>query len=121
MEITDIKIFRQDSPNSKLRAFVSVVFDNVFVVRNIRIIEGLNKLFIAMPSKKIKQPCSKCGFKNELYSKFCNQCGTRIPISSQPPDQGINKDFVYPIRQYFRRHLEEKILEAYKQEKAKNV
>ena len=74
MEITEVRVFLKDSPDKKLKAYVTVTFDNAFVVRNIKVIEGTSGLFIAMPSRKIKQPCPKCGFKNELRSKYCNQC-----------------------------------------------
>ena len=51
MEITDIRI-RQMSSDAKMKAVVSVTFDNAFVVHDIKIIEGTDKLFIAMPSRK---------------------------------------------------------------------
>ena len=51
MEITDIRI-RQMSQEAKMKAVVSVTFDNCFVVHDIKIIEGQDKLFIAMPSRK---------------------------------------------------------------------
>ena len=51
LEITDIRI-RQISQDEKMKAVVSVTFDNCFVVHDIKIIEGMDKLFIAMPSRK---------------------------------------------------------------------
>ncbi|MBR2476891.1 MAG: septation regulator SpoVG [Clostridia bacterium] len=51
MEITDIRI-RQIEQEGRMRAVVSVTFDNCFVVHDIKIIEGTDKLFIAMPSRK---------------------------------------------------------------------
>lgn len=51
MEITDIRI-RQMSQDAKMKAVVSVTFDNCFVVHDIKVIEGQDKLFIAMPSRK---------------------------------------------------------------------
>lgn len=51
MEITDIRV-RQMTNDAKMRAVVSVTFDNCFVVHDIKIIEGTDKLFIAMPSRK---------------------------------------------------------------------
>ncbi|HEY5587229.1 MAG TPA: septation regulator SpoVG [Ruminiclostridium sp.] len=51
MEITDIRIRKIDS-DGKMKAVVSVTFDNEFVVHDIKIIESLNGLFIAMPSRK---------------------------------------------------------------------
>lgn len=51
MDITDIRI-RQIDREGKMKAVVSVTFDNCFVVHDIKIIEGTDKLFIAMPSRK---------------------------------------------------------------------
>lgn len=52
MEITQIKIFPVDE--DKLKAFVSVIFDDCFVVSDIKIIQGTHGLFVSMPSKKRK-------------------------------------------------------------------
>ncbi len=126
MEITEVKITLRDSPDKKLRAYVSVTFDNAFVVRNIKVIEGTTGLFIAMPSRKIKQPCPKCGFRNESRSKYCNQCAAGLPVSDKPMGQEAqgavqleHKDIAHPITQVFREYLQKKIMEAYEQEKAK--
>ena len=51
MEITDIRIRKIDT-EGKMKAVVSVTFDNEFVVHDIKIIESQNGLFIAMPSRK---------------------------------------------------------------------
>lgn len=51
MEITDIRI-KKVSTDNKMKAVVSVTFDNAFVVHDIKIIEGQDKLFTAMPSRK---------------------------------------------------------------------
>ena len=51
MEITDIRV-RKISADGKMKAVVSVTFDNAIVVHDIKIIEGQDKLFIAMPSRK---------------------------------------------------------------------
>jgi stage V sporulation protein G len=122
MEITEVKVFLKDSPDKKLKAYVTVTFDNAFVVRNIKIIEGTGGLFIAMPSRKIKQPCPKCNFKNETRSKFCNQCGGQLAVTVRPViDEETakleHKDIAHPINQSFREYLQKRILEAYEQEK----
>jgi len=127
MEITEVRVILKDSPDKKLRAYATITFDNAFVVRNIKVIEGTSGLFIAMPSRKIKQPCLKCNFKNELRSKYCNQCGAQLPLVSHPlaaesgssSAQLEHKDIVHPITQSFREYLQTRILEAYEQEKVK--
>ncbi|HET6372125.1 MAG TPA: septation regulator SpoVG [Candidatus Polarisedimenticolia bacterium] len=52
MEVTDVRVFPVEE--EKLKAFVSVIFDDCFVVSDIKIINGNNGLFISMPSKKRK-------------------------------------------------------------------
>ncbi|MFA5410372.1 MAG: septation protein SpoVG family protein [Candidatus Omnitrophota bacterium] len=126
MEITEVRVFLKDSPDKKLKAYVTVTFDNAFVVRNIKVIEGTKGTFIAMPSRKIKQPCPKCNFKNESRSKYCNQCGGQLPFVPAPVGQEAagnmqseQKDIAHPITQSFRDYLQKRILEAYEQEKVK--
>lgn len=51
MEITDIRI-RKINPDAKMKAIVSVTFDNCLVIHDIKVIEGAEKLFVAMPSRK---------------------------------------------------------------------
>ncbi len=52
MQITDVRI-RKVNDEGKMRAIVSVTFDDEFVVHDIKVIEGQNGLFIAMPSRKM--------------------------------------------------------------------
>ncbi len=51
MQITDIRI-RKINLDSKMKAVVSVTFDNELVIHDIKVIEGAEKMFIAMPSRK---------------------------------------------------------------------
>ncbi len=51
MKITDVRV-RKIAKDGKLRAVVSITLDDVFVVHDIKVIEGDRGLFIAMPSKK---------------------------------------------------------------------
>ena len=51
MQVTDVRV-RMVSKDSKMKAVVSVTFDNEFVVHDIKVIEGEKGLFIAMPRKK---------------------------------------------------------------------
>lgn len=126
MEITEVRVFLKDSPDKKLKAYATVTFDNAFVVRNIKVIEGNNGVFIAMPSRKLKFACPKCGFKNEIRSKYCNQCGAQLPLTSAPADtdsggaQSEHKDIAHPITQSFREYLQKKILDVYEQERKRS-
>ncbi len=76
MEITDIRI-RRVGADGKLKAYVTVTFDDCFVVHNVKVIEGKNGAFIAMPSRKTKAGDYKdvahpinSDFRNALQEKI---------------------------------------------------
>jgi stage V sporulation protein G len=52
MEVTEVRVFPVQE--EKLKAYVAITFDHCFVVRDLKVIEGNNGLFVAMPSKKRK-------------------------------------------------------------------
>lgn len=53
MEITSVKIFKAEREGSKVKAYATVTLDDCFMVHNIKIIEGMDKMIIAMPSRKV--------------------------------------------------------------------
>jgi stage V sporulation protein G len=53
MRITEVKVFPV-SDNEKLKGYATIIFDDCFVVRDLKIIQGTNGPFVAMPSKKTK-------------------------------------------------------------------
>lgn len=81
MQITEIRVYPRDE--EKLKAFVTVTFDDAFVVRNLKVIQTKDNLFVAMPSRKMAD--------------------------------GTHKDIAHPINNETRKHIEEKVLAAYKQ------
>ena len=52
MSITDVRIRKIDQEDGKLRGVASITIDDVFVVHDIKVIQGDRGLFIAMPSRK---------------------------------------------------------------------
>lgn len=54
MNITDVRVRRVNTDN-RMKAIASITFDDAFVVRDIRVIEGQKGLFVAMPSRKDSQ------------------------------------------------------------------
>ena len=127
MEVTDVRIFlREPSESSKLKAYATVTFDQVFVVRNVKVIDGTKGLFVAMPSERAKEACPKCGHRNVVRSRFCNQCA--VALSSVPPPrsseketegssgveaQAEHRDIAHPITMECREYIQRKVLEAY--------
>ncbi len=52
MVITEIRIYLSQVPDSRIRAFASITFDQSFVVHGLKIIESKNRLFVSMPARK---------------------------------------------------------------------
>ncbi|MCM8804212.1 MAG: SpoVG family protein [Candidatus Omnitrophica bacterium] len=118
MEITETRISLVERPNSRLRAYASITFDDAFVIRDIRVIEGKKGLFVAMPSKKMQRACSRCGFKNPITHKFCGSCGTSLnPINQRLSPSQQHRDLAHPIKTDFREYIQKKVLEEYEKVK----
>lgn len=120
MEITEVRIKLIPHRNDKLRAFCSVTFDHAFVVRDLKIIEGPRGPFVAMPSRKLMDRCGRCGTKNHLRAKFCNECGNRTTGDRTPRDPDgrprVHADIAHPIHAPARENIEQKVLDSYVQE-----
>ncbi len=76
MQITDIRI-RNVTAEGKLRAYVTVTFDDCFVVHNVKVIEGKTGIFIAMPSRKTKAGEYK-DVAHPIHSDFRNALQQQI-------------------------------------------
>jgi stage V sporulation protein G len=120
MEITEARIKLIEHPGDRLKAFCSVTFDNAFVIRDLKIIEGSKGIFVAMPSRKITDHCIKCGGKNSVQSKFCCECGTKL--DSNRGEKNMNgrvklyADIAHPINSQTRDMIQQKVLQSYKEE-----
>src|SRR5439155_23822297 len=78
VEITEVRIKLMEDNNERLLAFCSITFDDMFVIRDLKIIEGGKGSFVAMPSRKLTDRCPQCGSKNHLRARYCNQCGHKL-------------------------------------------
>ena len=89
MEITDIRI-RRVGADGKLKAYVTVTFDDCFVVHNIKVIEGKNGAFIAMPSRKTKTGEYK-DVAHPINSDFRSRLQSDIlsAYEKEPADSGV--------------------------------
>ena len=83
MNITDIKI-RKVYKEGRLRALVSVTFDNVFAVHDIKVIDGPKRLFVAMPSRRDE---------TGTFRDICH------PITGKERTE-LEKEVVYAYEQY---------------------
>lgn len=69
MEVTEVRVFLAAEDDDRLKAYVTVTFDNCFVVRDLKVIDGNTGLFVAMPSKKRKDGTYK-DIAHPIHSDF---------------------------------------------------
>lgn len=123
MDITEVRIkLMEDNSgsNERLQAFCSITFDDMFVIRDLKIIEGAKGFFVAMPSRKLTDRCHHCGTKNHLRSRFCNQCGARLDENRAIRDADgrakLHADIAHPINSACREKIQAAVLSAYAEE-----
>ena len=123
MEITEVRIkLMEDNSgsNERLQAFCSITFDDMFVIRDLKIIEGAKGFFVAMPSRKLTDRCHNCGTKNHLRSRFCNQCGCRLDENRAIRDADgrakLHADIAHPINSMCREKIQGAVLASYADE-----
>ena len=124
MQITEVRIKLMDESsqngNERLHAFGSITFDDMFVVRDLKIIEGTKGLFVAMPSRKLTDKC-RCGTKNPLRSRYCSNCGYQLDenraIRGSDGRAKLHADIAHPINQGCREMIQSAVLEEYNAER----
>jgi len=124
MNITEIRVKLVNNENERLRAFCSATLDGEFVIRDLKVIEGANGPFVAMPSRRLADKCRKCGSKNHLRAKFCNECGGRLNGDRAPKDNGgrvkLYADVAHPINAACREQMQNAVVAAYREELEKS-
>ena len=120
MKVTSVSVkLSPQQSGDRLKAFCTMTLDGEFVVRDLKIIEGTNGLFVAMPSRKLTDHCPKCNGKNHLRAKHCNDCGARLPekrVSDEDIQGKLHADIAHPINSECRARLQDVILNAYRDE-----
>ncbi len=120
MDISEVRIKLMDDPSDRLQGFCSITFDKCFVVRDLKIIRGTKGSFVAMPSRKLTDRCPKCGTKNQLRARFCNDCGVELyedrAIKDDDGRAKLYADIAHPINSGCRDMIQRKVLEAFEKE-----
>ncbi len=120
MEITEVRVKLMEDASERLQAFCSITFDNAFVVRDLKIIDGTHGPFVAMPSRKLTAHCPRCGCKNHLRAAHCNQCGARLDDERLVKDEDgrakLYADIAHPINSACREMIQDRVIEEYKLE-----
>jgi stage V sporulation protein G len=119
-----IKLMEDSNENERLQAFCSVTFDDAFVVRDLKIIEGTKGSFVAMPSRKLTDRCPGCGCKNHLRARYCNQCGGKLDEDRATRDADgrvkLHADIAHPINSACREVIQTAVLKAFRDEKERS-
>jgi stage V sporulation protein G len=122
--ITEVRIKLMEDNNERLQAFCSVTFDDCFVIRDLKIIEGTKGSFVAMPSRKLTDRCGQCGCKNHLRARNCNQCGARLDENRALRDSDgrakLHADIAHPINSTCREYIQGQIIKAFQEEKQRS-
>src|SRR5439155_13334844 len=128
MQLTEVRVNLCGQTAGRLKAFCSLTFDDTFVVRDVKLIEGPDGLFLAMPSRKLCDHCPRCGEKNHLGARFCNGCGCRLDeqrfMRNHNGNIGtgghgrlkLHADIAHPINPVCRAKIERQVVEAYENE-----
>ncbi len=125
MELTEIRInLAGGNAGGRLKAFCSLTFDDTFVVRDVKLIDGHDGIFLAMPSRKLCDHCGRCGEKNHLRARFCNGCGRRLDERRSNGNgnhfstvrQKLHTDIAHPINAAARQRIEREVLAEYHKE-----
>jgi len=120
MKITEVKVKILETPEDRLRAYCSITFDEEFAVKDLKIIDGPNGLFVAMPSRKLTDRCPNCGGKNHLRARYCNDCGQKLDENRLPEGDDamrLHVDVAHPVNAAARGYIQKVILEEYHREK----
>lgn len=134
MNITEVRVRLTESKKNRLQAFCSITIDNEFVVRDLKVIEGIKGPFVAMPSRKLTARCPQCGEKNHLRAQHCNKCGNRLNPNkfvsaghTEREEHGkdehsahgrikLHADTAHPINSHCREEIQNRVLAAYREE-----
>lgn len=115
MEITEVRVKLADDPNNRLRAFCTITFDHGFVVRDLKIIDGIDGMFVAMPARRTTKNCPNCGTKNHSRALFCNKCGSRTPAADGNDKQYV--DLAHPINKQCREMIQKRVIDEFHRSK----
>lgn len=120
MNVSEVRIKLNLPSTDRLRGCCSVTLDNAFVVRDIKIIDGPNGVFVAMPSRKLMDHCRRCRGKNHLKARYCNTCGGELDENRRGPSEDgrvkLHCDVAHPINPTCRAAVQQAIIKAYMEE-----
>lgn len=120
MDITEVRVKLLEGRSDRLRAFCSITIGEEFVVHDLRVIDGRKGLFVAMPSRKLSDNCTRCGGKNHLRARFCSDCGAKLDegraLKGPKARDKFHVDVAHPINPACREQIQNAVLVAFEEE-----
>ena len=109
VEVTKVFVRLADNnENPRLRAYCTIIIDNAFAVHDLKIIDGNDGIFVAMPTRKIRTRCPGCNRTNPTGQRWCGNCGRRLEET-----QRQCLDSAHPVTQNARFLVEDVVLDAF--------
>lgn len=119
MEISEVRVKLVNNSQERLKAFCSITLENDFVIRDLKVIDGTNGTFVAMPSRKLSDRCPGCSYKNHLRAHYCNECGKALDDSraGRAAKRGkLHADIAHPINAACRERIQDIVIKAFEDE-----
>src|SRR5258705_2059757 len=121
MLLTEVRVKLCDGQAGCWKALRSLTLDHAFVVRDVKLIDGNDGLFLAMPARKLCDHCGRCGEKNHLRARYCSTCGNRLDENRFMRYQNgnghsrlkLHADIAHPINAECRQDIERRVIAAY--------
>lgn len=111
MIITRVSV-RLTKSSTQVLAFATIVFDDSFCVNDLKVIQGDNSIFVVLPDKEAKIPCSnQCGNRNGVTANFCSRCGTKLVQKSSEIKR--YQYVCHPVVDELRLQIQEAVIKAY--------
>ncbi len=114
MNITEVRIKLVEKKRDRFLAFVSIVIDGSFVVKDLKLIDGCRGKFVSMPSERRMEYCEHCGCKNHLRANYCNKCGCMLRRDAT--HEPLYLDIAHPITAEAREAIHHAVIQAYEEE-----
>ncbi len=124
MEVTDVRIKLSSGGQPRLLAYCTVTFDHCFVVRDVKVIEGNDGAFVAMPSRHPMERCPRCRTRNPVKAKYCSECGKALGESVRDgADTRLQRhiDIAHPITREMRQKLHEAVMGTYEEQRRRGT
>ena len=123
MEITEVRVKLMEEPGERLQAFCSITFDDAFVVRDLKIIEGTTGPFVAMPSRKLTGPLPAMRLQESPPRRLLQPVRQRLREQRRLKDDDgrakLYADIAHPINSACREMIQQRVILAFQEEKAR--